>query len=266
MTTEQGNLYLIKIGDADDTYKIGRTKQQAKERLRCYPKNSKIIAFEEVPDYKINEDKLKVFFRVHCNKTKKGQEYFNGSQEQVEKAFNEFIKSIRTDTTIFEEKEDISIIHLEFKKACERGKLDTAKWLYKNNSIDILWNDNEIFKSTCNFGKYWIAEWLYSLDEQVFKNKGDMEELFISVCGYGHVNMIRWMIKYLNVETPVLCDAYAMACQNSRIDALMILYSLATGLTDLWFLNQGYLYLGPYKKTSAENYTNDVIKWLLLTE
>ena len=79
-------IYLIRerefIRLNENTYKIGRTKQEPNKRLSGYPKNSEVIVFIRVFDCDIMETTLiKVFKKKFIHRKDYGREYFEGDKD-----------------------------------------------------------------------------------------------------------------------------------------------------------------------------------------
>lgn len=89
-----GFIYIIKLREFcvsnEETYKIGRTLRTIKERMRGYPKNSKVIHNTKVFKPKVAERILikKFIEKFEHKKEEYGNEYFSGDINGMIKVFD----------------------------------------------------------------------------------------------------------------------------------------------------------------------------------
>ena len=81
-------IYLIRerefIRMKENVYKIGRTNQEAKKRISCYPKSSECIIVMKCNNSKKIENIIKKKYRYEFNQRKDiGNEYFEGDVNKM---------------------------------------------------------------------------------------------------------------------------------------------------------------------------------------
>lgn len=94
--SDEGYVYIVHLREfmnkKEYTYKIGRTKQEMIDRMKGYPKGSKIIKFEPVKNVKeIEKELIKNFKEEYIQRSEYGNEYFSGEINNMIKKFREII-------------------------------------------------------------------------------------------------------------------------------------------------------------------------------
>ena len=106
------------IKTKENIYKIGRSSRLIKERLKGYPKNSKLIFHKEVLNSRNIEKKIKTQFCEEFKQRKDiGSEYFEGDIIQMIKLYKKITqdKEIKKDTEI----NDIIFLKIFSQNICE---------------------------------------------------------------------------------------------------------------------------------------------------
>jgi hypothetical protein len=92
----EGYVYIVYLREfmnkKENTYKIGRTKQEMIDRLKGYPKGSKVIKFEPVKNtIMIEKELIKVFKDKYVQRVEYGSEYFSGDIVEMIREFRKLI-------------------------------------------------------------------------------------------------------------------------------------------------------------------------------
>jgi hypothetical protein len=93
---DEGYVYIVYLREfmnkKENTYKIGRTKQEMIDRLKGYPKGSKVIKFEPVKNtIMIEKELIKVFKEKYIQRVEYGNEYFSGEIAEMIREFRKLI-------------------------------------------------------------------------------------------------------------------------------------------------------------------------------
>lgn len=107
-------IYLIRerefIRLKENTYKIGRTKQEPNSRLNGYPKNSEVLLFIKVHNCDLMENILiNIFKKKFIQKKEYGREYFAGDKNQMIMQIHMKCQEELIDTAIINHKNLIEI-------------------------------------------------------------------------------------------------------------------------------------------------------------
>ena len=84
-------------------------------------------------------------------------------------------------------RENVKLHQLNFVSACEKGNLDMAKKILKNNpNINISFHNDDAFQSACQNRHLIVAEWLLEIKPDIdIATNG--EYVFNYACKNGHL-------------------------------------------------------------------------------
>jgi len=95
---------------------------------------------------------------------------------------------------------------------CYYGYIETLKWLYTKEEINIHAEDEYLFRLSCRGGKFQIAKWLF----EISKKNGEMinihlrnEDAFKWSCKFDQIEVAKWLCS--------LCDEYYVEIKNNKI-------------------------------------------------
>lgn len=134
-------IYLIRLREfarlGENTFKIGKTRQDPEKRMRGYPKGSEIYLFLRVKDCNQAEKMIiSKFKKSYQQRREYGTEYFSGNCESMLVTINDIIKnisSIKTHTK--KQKEVSSILYLDRKHTNISYMCEYCKLYFNNNTL-----------------------------------------------------------------------------------------------------------------------------------
>lgn len=107
-----------------------------------------------------------------------------------------------------------------FRRACQDGHLEFAKWLQKRVKI----NDkliNFIFRKTCEHGRLEVAKWLKT-EWPLIDPMDEDNEAFCLACQNGHLETAKWLkTQWSNFVCDIeVYQALKMTCQNGHREVI----------------------------------------------
>jgi hypothetical protein len=143
-----------------------------------------------------------------------------------------------------------------FTLVCWKNDIDFAKWIYERNKMDFHVDREGIFRRACNFGHFEMAKWLYSLDGKVNIHVRN-EYPFRMACESGNIDLVKWLydldgkIKINTRDEEAFCNA----CKNGHIDIAKWLLSLDSNIINRFNRNSVF-------SNACRNGHLEVAKWL----
>jgi hypothetical protein len=131
-----------------------------------------------------------------------------------------------------------------FNESCDKGKLETAKWLYDlsktdgNTKVNINAENDSAFRHSCHYGNSETAKWLYDLSKtdgntKVNINAGN-DYAFRHSCHYGHSETAKWLYDLSKIDgnTKVNINArndyaFRYSCSNGHLETPKWVYDLS---------------------------------------
>ncbi len=109
-----------------------------------------------------------------------------------------------------------SFFESSFCKACWKGHLNVAVWLYSvNPSLNVSVNNEWPFRFACQNGHLEVAKWLLSIKPSIDISIKD-EYAFRYACKHGQLSVAKWLLS-------VKPDINIMACEDTNEDAWVLI-------------------------------------------
>lgn len=117
--------------------------------------------------------------------------------------------------------------YLIFRKTCEKGHLNIAKYLANNTNLEELYILNySLLKNTCINGHLEVSEWLYDNfalchDDENF-NEVDyvITDIFQSTCESENLEVIKWVVYTFGIsKSKVNSYTFSNLCKNGNLEA-----------------------------------------------
>jgi len=127
---------------------------------------------------------------------------------------------------------------IAFRKSCENGYENVAKWLYEisqtessNNLIDIHILNNYAFRYSASNGHIELASWLITLGA----NPHDLNDnAFIMACGKKRLDVVKWLYDTFHMDIHVNNnEPIREACNNNNLDIAKYLYEKGANINVL---------------------------------
>jgi hypothetical protein len=171
---------------------------------------------------------------------------------------------------IYSVKPDIQSCFVRFEEISSKGPLEMVQWYYHTYGENIENKDytHAILKA-CKKGHLDIAQWLYSMRPTITH---DFEAYFQFACKNGYMDIVEWIMS-VNPDTDITKRkeyVFTYACRSGKIEAMKWLYFELLDIYDIEI--DVNIYDGGYgiKKEIGENFVDactfghlDVAKWLL---
>ena len=117
-----------------------------------------------------------------------------------------------------------------FYVICERGYLQVAQWIIKNNPnfvSNIIHED--LMTDVCLAGKLSVAKWLLTVSPHILVDQDEVDSyyLFRKLCKKGHLSVAKWLVK-INpkiIENCHLCVPFWESCANGKLSVAKWIYS-----------------------------------------
>lgn len=114
-----------------------------------------------------------------------------------------------------------------FSKACERGHLNVAKWLWNtmlSNQTNCRVDYDYVFVLACFNGHLHVVQWLYDVNPQIRQNRYTLIEAFVNTCSTLHIHVIVWLTKN-NYDPPTCLRGFENACVRGHLCTVQWLWS-----------------------------------------
>lgn len=216
-------IYLLQerefIKTKEPIYKIGKTRQKHNDRLKQYPKGSKLLLQISVDDCdKFERDIIKLFREKYKWRKDIGHEYFEGN-------YNEMIKDIKECTNIKPE----NIAYDLIIEAAANGNLEVLDE-YLNT---ILYSgtyaiSSEIDMAAAN-GHISVLKWFYKICETTKLEFKYTEYAIDQAASNGHINVLEWFYTTIyekNKQLLYSSNALLGASVNNHINILEWFYNI----------------------------------------
>jgi len=101
---------------------------------------------------------------------------------------------------------------LFFDSCIKKNNLNTVKFLYYNNKIDIHYDNDFAFRCAVMNNNLDVAKWIFSLGGINVHCEND--QAFNWACSMNHLEMAKWLV--------TVCDAYYIEIENDKIKSYKI--------------------------------------------
>lgn len=111
------------------------------------------------------------------------------------------------------------------QNACDKAILYFAQWILNHEHLDSCQNPDHVFRKICENGNLEAAKFFYAFTD-VDIHSWD-EYAFRLACTNGHLELAKWLYSISKPNIHILHDwAFTMACENGHLDVAQWLYSL----------------------------------------
>lgn len=108
---------------------------------------------------------------------------------------------------------------------CQFGALETAKYIYSRNKVNLQNNNSDIIVSCCiNNPNLEFIQWLDQIGVNIYEPR---EMLFKFCCDHGYFSIAKWMYDNKNFDiNGTYYYNFAIACMNGHINIAKWIYSI----------------------------------------
>lgn len=219
-------IYLLRerefIKTNENIYKIGRSNQNNDQRVKQYPKGSKLIIQTICSDCKLSENEIiSVFKEKYIHRNDIGNEYFEGDVFEMRRDINKIIDELdKLSADELQKRAEERIIYNKLKKNLEKQELLKKK----QEEIEILNKKKEDAKKAkieeiarieqkTNELKKRKEEELNSLEIKIKKKKLEKEKIYDLI-----VDSIKTHINDIIVKLPSNLEIHKPIIQNEKLE------------------------------------------------